>query len=240
MNLQTLMSDIKIKKVDKPFKCQFCNQGFTSEKTIISHLCEKKRRFNAKDDQHVRIGYNTYVRFFELIQKSKVTKTYQEFINSDLYSAFVKFGSFINNVSPLYPTQYIDWILKSGIKIDQWCTEEYYYQYVLDLIQRETSDTALKRTINTMFDWAEQNNKLWSDYFTTATTQRIVYDIRDGKISPWLILNCNSGISMMNRLNDEQLSLVYKIMDPSFWTRKFKTYSTDVTTIKHIVKENNL
>ena len=51
---------------------------------------------------------------------------------------------------------------------------------------------------------------------------RAVMDIKDGKISPWLILNCKSGKDMMKRFNNEQLQIVYPIMDPNHWALRFK------------------
>ena len=35
--------------------------------------------------------------------KGKKQKTYEEFCASPYYNAFVKFGSFVNNVKSLYP-----------------------------------------------------------------------------------------------------------------------------------------
>ena len=69
---------------------------------------------------------------------------------------------------------------------------------------------------------------------------RAVVDIKDGKISPWLILNCKTGKEMMKRFNDEQLQMVYAIMDPSHWTLRFKRLPVDIEMVKEVIKEANL
>lgn len=231
----------KTKRItEKPFTCRYCGNGFTKESTLLVHSCEKKRRHLAKDQKHVQMGFLVYTRFFELTQNAKGTKTYEQFVESAYYNAFVKFGSFLSNVDPLYPSKYIDWIVTSGIKLDHWCNEELYYKYILEFIKKEPAETALTRSIDTMDKWAEKNNSQWDHYFKYVTPARAVYDIRDGKISPWLVLNCKSGKQLLNGFNDEQLSLIYSVMDPDFWTKRFKIYPGDIALVKMVVEQSNL
>lgn len=224
----------------KPYVCQYCGTGYSRESTLLVHNCEKKRRHLAKTEKHVTLGYSVYVRFFQLTQNSKGIKTYEEFVDSPYYNAFVRFGSFLSNVDPLYPSKYIDWIVTSGIKLDHWCNEDLYYKYVLDFIKKETLETALQRSITTMIAWADANNSDWTHYFKYVSKTRAIYDIRDGKISPWLVLNCDSGKTMLNNFTDEQLGLISTVIEPGFWSKKFKTHTADVQIIKELIKEHKL
>lgn len=230
----------KTVKNTKPFVCQYCGLGFTKESTILVHSCEKKRRALARNDKCVNLGYKTYVRFFQISQNKKDTKTYEDFCKSNFYNAFVRFGSFLSNVNPLYPSQYIDWIINSGVKIDHWCKEDLYYKYVLDLIKKETAEVALKRSVETMIAWADTANADWNEYFKKASPHRVVYDIQDGRISPWLLLNCNSGKMMLNQFADDQLTLIFNMLDPDYWGKKFKNCPADVEFIKTLVRESDL
>jgi len=207
---------------------------------LAVHMCEQKRRHLAKSEKHVQLGYQTYVRFFQLSQKIKNIKTYEEFAKSQYYNAFVKFGSFLSNVNPLYLDRYIDYVVTSGVKLDHWCREEMYYAYVLDLIKKEPAEVALQRTIGTMMTWAENNNSQWNHYFKYISLNRAVYDIKDGKVSPWLVLNCDTGRAMLGKLNDEQLGIIFTVMDPEHWARRFKIYPADMELVKSVVAEGNL
>lgn len=231
---------IKVTSVEKPYSCQYCGAGFMKENTLAVHMCEQKRRSLAKDEKHVVLGYQTYVRFFQLTQKAKHVKTYDEFAKSPYYNAFVKFGSFLSNVNPLYPDRYIDFVVTSGVKLDHWCREELYYKYVLDFVKKEPADVAIQRSISTMMDWADANSSQWNHYFKYVSLNRVVYDIKDGKISPWILLNCASGRDMLGRLNDEQLGIVFEVMDPDWWKSRFKKYPLDLTLVAEVVKEGNL
>ena len=220
--------------------CEYCGSGYVRESTLMAHLCEKKRRALQKDEKRVRLGFYAFNQFYKLSAGAKKDKTYEEFCKSQYYNAFVKFGSFVNNVKPLYPEKYIDYVVTSGVKLDHWCKEEMYEKYAVELIRKEGVETALERSINTMVEWAKENNSVWNHYFLYANLNRAVWHIKDGKISPWLILNCKSGKEMLNKFNDEQLGMIYHIVDPQHWGVIFKRKTFDVQLVKDVAKESKL
>ena len=224
----------------KPFVCEYCGTGYSREKTLMAHMCEQKRRHLQQKEKRVQLGFYAFNQFYKLSAGARKDKTYKEFCKSSYYNAFVKFGSFISNVKPLYPEKYIDHVVTSGVKLDHWCREEMYQKYAGDLILREKVETAMERSIKTMMDWGDEKDAPWSDYFRYASLNRAVMDIKDGKISPWLILNCKSGKEMMRKFNDEQLQIVYPIMDPSHWALRFKRLPADIEMVKEVIKEANL
>ena len=134
----------------------------------------------------------------------------------------------------------MDYVVTSNVKLDHWCRDELYDQYVIDLIKKETVETALERSISHMMTWANDHNAQWNHYFLYVSLSRACYDIKDGKISPWLVLNSSSGKDMLKKFNDEQLSAVNVIMDIPFWLNKFKRLSADVELVKQVVKESNI
>lgn len=222
------------------FICTHCQSKFTREKTLVVHMCEQKRRHLAKDDRHVQMGYLAYNKFYQLAQRFDGQKTYDEFAKSQYYNAFVKFGSFLHNVNPLYPEHFIEYVVTSGVKLDHWCNETLYEKYVLQLIKSENVETALQRTIATMMDWADNNDSIWQHYFSYVSPSRATFDIKDGKISPWLLLNSTSGKKLLTQLNDEQLNGISIIIDPTFWIKKFRSNSEDIDLVRQVIKESNL
>ena len=204
-------------------------------------MCEKKRRALQKDEKRVRHGFYAFGRFYKLSAGAKKEKTYEEFCISPYYNAFVKFGSFISNVKPLYPDKYIDWVVKSGVKLDHWCKDALYEKYVLELILKEDVATALERSVKTMMEWAEENEPAaWNHYFNYISLNRAVWHIKDGKISPWLLLNCTSGKAMLGKFNNEQLEMVFHVINPEHWAMRFKRLPRDVELAKQVAKESAL
>ena len=227
--------------VTQPYSCGHCGKGFMQEKTLFVHVCEQKRRHMAQKEKHVVLAFDTFQQFYKNVQpNSKQEKTYEDFCKSPYYNAFVKFGSFVSNVNPLYPSRFIEWIIRSGVKLDHWCRDELYQEYVVELIRRENVETALERTISHMLEWGNANNAQWNHYFLYVSLSRACYDIKDGKISPWVVLNSTNGKAMLQKFSDEQLGHVQAIIDPQFWVNKFKKLPADAALVKQVVKESNI
>jgi hypothetical protein len=223
--------------MDLNYKCEYCGKLFAKEKTLVVHVCEQKRRHLSKNEKHVQMGLLTYQKFYEISQKGKNQKTFDDFASSPYYTSFVKFGSFMVNTAPIYPERFIEYVVRSGVKLDHWCRDSLYEQYIFELIKIEPADGAVQRTIKTMMDWADNNKAQWEHYFSYVNLNRATHDIKEGLISPWLLLNSRAGKDMLKRMNDEQLEIVGPVIDPQYWTKRFKTRSADLELVKDIIKE---
>lgn len=210
------------------------------EKTLVAHMCERKRRALQKDEKRVQAGYMAFNRFWQLAQGGKKQKTYDEFCDTSYYNAFVKFGSFINNVNPLYPDKFVDYVIKSGVKLDHWCRDELYEQYLQEILKIEPVESAIQRTLQTMMEWADEQNANFAHYFEYVSLNKAVHDINYGKISPWLLLGCLSGKEMICKMSDEQLSMISTIVDVKFWTKKLNSNPADFLMIQEICKETGI
>ena len=115
-----------------------------------------------------------------------------------------------------------------------------YGKYVIELLKRENVETALQRSISTMISWADAHNTNWDKYFHDASLSRAAFDIKDGKISPWLVLNCQSGKSMLKKFDDQQLNMINSAIDPQYWLLKFRRNPADLEIVTQLVKDANL
>jgi hypothetical protein len=207
------------------------------DKTLVAHMCERKRRALQKDEKRVQAGFMAFNRFWQLTQNAKQPKTYDNFADSSYYNAFVKFGSFINNVNPLYPDKFVDYVIKSGVKLDHWCRDELYEQYLFDMLKLEPVESAVQRSLQTMMEWADSHNANYAHYFNYVSLNKAVHDILNGKISFWIILNSNTGKTMISNMSDEQLAMIAPVFDVPFWMKKFKQSPADVALVKEICDE---
>ena len=223
--------------VEQPYTCVHCNKSFMKDKTLVAHMCERKRRALQKDEKRVQAGFMAFNRFWQLTQNAKQPKTYDNFADSSYYNAFVKFGSFINNVNPLYPTKFVDYVIKSGVKLDHWCRDELYEKYLFDMLKTEPVESAVQRTLQNMMEWGDSNNANYAHYFNYVSLNKAVHDILNGKISFWMILNSVPGKTMINNMSDEQLMMIAPVFDVPFWMKKFKQSPADVALVKEICDE---
>jgi DNA-directed RNA polymerase subunit RPC12/RpoP len=223
--------------VDQPYKCVHCGKSFMQEKTLVAHMCERKRRALQKDEKRVQAGFIAYNRFWQLTQNAKKPKTYDNFADSSYYNAFVKFGSFINNVNPLYPDKFIDHVIKSGEKLDNWCKDKVYEKYLYEALKTEPVESAVQRSLTTMMEWGDEHDASFAHYFNYVSLNKAVHDIVNGHVSLWVILNTTSGQKMLHKMSDEQLNMIGPAFDVPFWMRKFKDVPADVMLVKEICRE---
>ncbi len=225
---------------EQPYNCVHCGKNFMKDKTLVAHMCERKRRALQQDEKRVQAGLLAFNRFWQLTQNSKKPKTYDEFADSSYYNAFVKFGSYLNNVRPLYPEKYIDYVIKSGTKLDHWCKDSLYEKYLYETLKTEPVESAVQRSLQTMMEWADENNAVFEHYFNYVSLNRAVRDILDGRISLWVVLNSVSGQKMIQRMSDEQLNIISPAFDLQYWLRRFKELPADVALVKEICKETGI
>ena len=236
----SILDGIEKKQVPLNFKCEFCGKGFVKASTFQVHMCEKKRRHFSREERHVKAALTVFKRFHELTMPTMAVRTFDDFVVSPYYTAFVKFGSFLINTAPIYPERFIDYVIKSGVKLDRWCRDDLYEKYVSELIKIEPAENALERSLKTMMDWGDDNKTPWEHYFKYVNNNRATHDILEGYVSPWIILNCKAGKDMLASLTDEQLDMISIAIDPGYWLKRFKNHPADVLLVKEVIKEAKL
>jgi len=229
-----------IKMEDSQCKCKFCGKAFRQEKTLAVHNCEKKRRHMQQNETGVQLGYQAYLKFYEMTQGSSQSKTYSHFAESPYYSAFVKFGQYLVSIRAVNTTAFITWIIKANKKLDHWTKDAIYDEWLYEYLRKEHPNDALDRTFAEMQRWADETGKPFNVFFTEGAPNKICNMIAYGRISPWIIFNSTGGVEFLSKLNEEQIALIYKNIDPEYWQRKFLDYVADVEFIKVVTAEANV
>jgi hypothetical protein len=209
------------------FICKFCQRQFRRHKTLTAHVCEKKRRHQMRTDPAVMLGLQAYLKFYNTMMASSKARTYDDFADSSYYRAFVKFGNYLRSINAISPQRYIEWIIKRNIKLDHWCHDVHYETFLQEHLRREAVQDAMARTVECAEGWAKDNNSQFNQIFLYGNPNKIVFWITQGRISPWTLYNCASGVEFVEKLNAEQMSIVYKWIDPQFWSQRFRDYPSD-------------
>ena len=97
-------------------QCQYCKKDFARETSLAVHVCEPKRRRQERAERGVELGFQAYIRFYEMSQGSARLKTFDDFADSPYYRAFVKFGRYCVSTRTINPKQFLEWLLKNNKK----------------------------------------------------------------------------------------------------------------------------
>jgi hypothetical protein len=228
---------------DQTYTCRYCEKSFRRESTLAAHLCEQKRRWQQEKETGVQLGLKAYLRFYEITQGSAKLKSYEDFVASPYYNAFVKYGRYCQSIRCINFTNYLDWLLRNNKKIDNWCSDKLYTEWLPEYLKKEAIQDALERALTEMTDYADDNPDLkngFTDYFRYASSNRICHHISTGRISPWIVYNCDSGVEFLDRLSEEQIAIVLPWIDPESWQRRFKDYMADTEWVKDVLQKAGL
>ena len=226
----------KKEATDKPaFGCEFCGRSFLRETTIAKHICEYKQRWINKDMQGNRIGFQAWLQFYKANTSSKKQRTYEEFIKSAYYSAFVKFGTYCAEINAINVSRFVTWLLKNQIKIDSWHTDTVYTRFLIEYLRDEDPLDALARSIETTIKLAEKDTIQSKDVLRYGNKNRICHAITTGKISPWILFQSSSGIQFMESLDPSLVKMVIDYIDPEKWALKFHREPENVKQVKELL-----
>lgn len=221
---------------DPTFPCEFCKKDFKLEKSLINHMCEKKRRWLWKDERYIRIGFMAFQMFYKMSVRSKKDKSYEDFMDSLYFTAFTKFGRYVEHINAIEVQGFVEMLIKNNIKLDDWTNEIWYESWTRELAKKESPMKAVERNILLMEQWGRETGENWVDFFRKVTTPQAIVWIRKGRISPWL-LYCGVGQALFDRLTDEQLGMVKEWINPMFWLPKLRDNKAEVDEIRAILED---
>jgi hypothetical protein len=219
------------------YQCQYCKKDFQKETSLAVHLCEPKRRMQERSERGVELGYQAYLRFYEMTQGSAKLKTYEQFAESPYYRAFVKFGRYCVNTRTVNPRQFLEWLLKHNKKIDRWASDQLYTEYLLTYLQIENINDAMARAIEFGIEWAEKHSAQPHDCLRYGNNNAMCYAVTAGRISPWIIYNCDSGQKFLSELDSTQIAMIWSYIDSDVWQKKFQDYPADQEYARDILKK---
>lgn len=221
--------------VPMTYKCKFCNKDFVRETTLMSHLCEKKRRMMDKDSKQNRIAYQSWLIYRKMIIANvKHDKPYEDFINDRYYLDFMKVSKHIIDLNLDKPEEFVRFVLKNAIKIDDWCKAVVYETYVKDRTKKETVERAIERSLLNMKAWAEKTGNSWCEYFAKVSTIDAVQDIRMGRISPWCTFATDQGSRLIDRFEPGQVQTLIDYIEPLSWKAKVKRQQGDADWVQEV------
>jgi hypothetical protein len=202
---------------------------------MVKHICENKRRWQDKDQQGNRIGFQCWLQFYVKNTATKKQRTYLDFIKSSYYLVFVKFGHYCVNINALNIMRYADWLMKNKIKIDSWCSDSNYTKFLIDYLKDEDPLDAIARSIETSIKLAKSENVQSKDCLRYCNKNKICYAITSGKISPWMIYQSESGVKFVESLDVTQQKMILDYINPEQWAVKFHRDIIKVAEVKELL-----
>ena len=226
----------KTEAIDKPaYGCEFCKATFRRESTMLTHICDTKRRWLERDKKGNRIGFQAWLRFYKKNTAGNKNRTYEEFIKNPYYLAFVKFGSYCADIKCINVGVFSDWLLKNNISVDNWRQDSNYTKFLYEYLRIEDPLDAIARSIRTTIDKSQEETIQPRDYLRYGNINSICYCITTGRISPWMLYQSESGVKFLSSLTSDHQHMIMDYINPEQWAIKFKRKPEDVQQVKELL-----
>jgi hypothetical protein len=233
--VEVLGTKINIEAPQHQFHCSYCGSKFIKEQSLLVHSCEKKKRWESRNDVGNRLGFLYYDIFREMCYPYNRKHTFSDFVESGLYLPFVKFGWWVHRSNLISGENYVKWLISQKIKIDSWTKESVYERFIKETLITEPIGDALSRSIESASSWAKESNNDFSDIFRKGSQFRICSLIKSGWLSPWTIYGSESGLEFLETLNQEQLDLIWENVNSKVWARIIKDRNSDFQYVREIL-----
>ena len=226
-NVVSQLGDIKVTM--GTFKCEYCKKSFQREGTLMAHSCEKKRRWQAKDNQDVLVGFSSYDLFYRIEMQSK-PKEYKDFVDSQYYTAFVKYGNYCINTRVIDQEQFTRWLIKNKVKLKDWPTDKMYLLFVQDHCKRESVERALERFVQ-----HASTTQYFDTFWESASGYMIADWVEMGKISPWIIISSKRAERAIGAMPNECVNRIANCIDADYWAKKRQLNPHDAHFVQEMI-----
>lgn len=176
-------------------------------------------------------------KFYDVNFRSMKSRTYEDFMKSSHFAAFVKFSRYLLDINAINPEAFLDFLLRAQVPMKNWTLPFIYEQYIRELNKKETAEAAVERNILLMQQWEMASGLPWNEFFKQVSPNLATSYIRSGRLSPWVLYTASTSHELLTRFSDEQLKMIEQYVDPRFWQRKFLENPEDVEFIKELLKE---
>jgi hypothetical protein len=219
------------------YTCKWCKKSFARERTLSSHMCEKKRRWAESDSRESQLAFNVWNDFRKHVSPNiKKDKSIEDFIQSKDYVAFIKFARHLIDLRPIDPNAFIKWLFKMGIDMRDWSKAGTYYLYQSELNKKETVERAVERSVLFIEKWSTENGYAWRNFFKRVPVVSAMNFIVMGRISPWLLYALDSAQEMLGRMEPGQLEYIARSIDTEWWHEKINKNPDQVQWIRTILE----
>ena len=110
-----------------------------------------------------------------------------------------------------------------------------YTEYLIDYLRVENVNDALARAMEHGIDWAEKLGHPAEDCLRYGNVNATVYAVTAGRISPWILYNCESGQKFLAELDTTQIAMIWPYIDSEIWMKKFADYVADQEYVREML-----
>lgn len=217
------------------YECEFCKTNYSTERGLENHKCDVQARVEMLQTPLGQASFLFYAKWMRASRRSIPTIT--TFSTSRYYESFLRFAKFNKAVRLPSVDTYITIMVSKDIGPHLWTQDKAYGIYLEHMTLNLDPNTAVKITSDTLEKLAEEYSCEISDVFAACSKLEIIQNIRERRLTPWILLKSKAFRAWLATLSETELNTVQSLIDVGFWTRRFKEHPKVVKLMVMCVAE---
>lgn len=208
------------------------------EAAFIDHICQQMQRAHKLKTSEGMAAWLTYSAWLKVMGKKVPPQS--GFISSRFYQSFVKFAAFCQSTKLPNVESYIRHMVKFDIPPVIWTSAAIYDEWVRVNTTEKSPLKLVQAAAVYLCKVAETQNCDVAEIFDHTTSGEVSQWIRNGDVSPWLLLTSTKFKQWFANLDDDDRDHISRVLDIAEWVEKIKSNPNTVTRTKAIVAEMGL
>lgn len=162
------------------------------------------------------------------------------FIASKFYQSFIKFAAFCQSTRLPNVDSYIRHMVTHDIPPVIWTHTAMYEEWIRSTTTEKSPAKLVQSSAMFLCNAAEEHDCDVTDIFAHVTSSEVSQWIRNGDVSPWLLLTSSKFKLWYKDLDEDDKDNMSKVLDVEEWVDKIRSNPNTITRTKAIVIELGL
>lgn len=208
------------------------------EAAYLDHVCQQMQRtqqMKSTEGVAAWMAYSSWLKFM-----GKKVPPQSGFISSKFFQSFIKFAAFCKTTRLPNVESYIRHMVKYDIPPVIWTSSAIYTEWVRVNSTERSPSKLVQQTAVFLCNAAEKQQCDVSEIFSHTTSGELSQWIREGNVSPWLLLTSTKFKTWYKTLDDDDKDNMARVVDVAEWIEKLQANPNTVAKTKAIVAELGL
>jgi len=208
------------------------------EAAFLDHVCQQMQRSQKMKTSEGMAAWLAYSSWLKAMGKKVPPQT--GFISSRFFQSFIKFAAFSQATHLPNVESYVRHMVKYNIPPVIWTSSAIYDEWIRVNSAEKSPTKLVQASAVYLCKVAETQHCDVAEVFDHTTSGELSQWIRNGDVSPWLLLTSTKFKQWYGSLDEDDRENVSKVLDVSEWVDKIKSNPNTVTKTKAIVAEMGL
>ena len=220
------------------FLCQHCGASFVRKTALDAHNCEAMDRVRAMDTFSGTVAYTLYDRYCTLQGRRPLSRS--AFATSPNYTAFTKFADIVKSTQ-IDTDAFIKTMNHMGMLPKFWTRDDVFSYYVEQVTYKMPVHEAIAVTERTLLSMSREHDCNVADIFDHIDASDVVGLLRQGNITPWVLLNSFKFKDLFEtKATEDDVTMLKSFIKNEYWRFRFINEPDNVAVAKEFVRKHGI